>query len=256
MESPNLRVRVAQHYIKNTPVGELPDVLKDLRKLAGDEIVDDPAIKAAVLQHHIQHCSVVTANDSKFLVCEFARREDYFIDPKLKQAFTVDPYNQTGELLEGIEVEVDDAQASLQDKLDRYLLDYFTNEAQGRVYRSSEGYHVVISAHSLNLRNFWTGEWVSEWTFSEGQLNGTVVFRAHYFEDGNLQMSQEKKVSEAVGGLDAVIPAILAAEAQIHTQLESIYEHLPQSCFKIMRRTIPVTHTRFAEIHQSKMLSR
>lgn len=256
MESDNLRVRVALHYIKNTPVGELPDVLKDLRKLAGDEIVDDPATRACILQHHIQHCSVVTAGDLKLLVSQYARTEDNFIDPKHRRAFTVDPYTQTGELLDDVEVLVDDAQAALQENLDRYLLDHFIEEAQGRVYKSSEGYHIVISAHAINLRNFWTGEWVSQWTLSGTRFEGTVAFRAHYFEDGNLQITQEKKVLETLGSVQAVLPAIITAESEIHSQLERVYEHLPQSCFKPMRRTIPVTHTRFSEIHKSKMIIR
>mmetsp|Transcript_6690 Transcript_6690/g.11850 ORF Transcript_6690/g.11850 Transcript_6690/m.11850 type:complete len:257 (-) Transcript_6690:914-1684(-) len=256
MENESLKVRVALHYIKNTPVGELPDVLKDLRKLAGEEVVDDPSIRAAVLQHHIHHCTAVTAGDLKLLVNQYAKKDDYFIDPKLKKAFNVDPYNQTGEILEDVEVEVDDAQAALQEKLDLYLADHYFEVAQGRVYKSDEGYHVVISAHSLNLRNFWTGEWVSQWTLAHNQLSGTVLFRAHYFEDGNLQMNQEKKVSESVRSLDELIPSIITAESAIHNLLGEVYEQLPQSCFKIMRRTMPVTHTRFAETYESKMLSR
>jgi capping protein alpha len=251
----DIRVRVAHHYIKNTPVGELPDVLKDLRKLAGDEVVDAPATRAAVLDHHVHHCAVVTAGDLKLLVSQSARQDDIFIDPKHRKAFTVDPYTQTAELLDEVEVEVDETQVALQEKLDQYLTAHFIEEAQGRVYRGEAAYHIVISAHSINLRNFWTGEWVSQWTVTPSKLEGSVAFRAHYFEDGNLQMSQEKKVTVQLDSLDSAVASIISAESEIHGQLETVYEQLPQSCFKLMRRTMPVTQTRFSEIHRTKMLS-
>lgn len=71
------------------------------------------------------------------------------------------------------------------------------------MYTGSEGValRVAIYAEKLNLRNFWTGTWLSLWELARGDasgdgdgwvLSGRVTVRAHCFEDGNMQMTTAK----------------------------------------------------------------
>ena len=78
--------------------------------------------------------------------------------------------------------------------------------------------HVVIYGERLNLRNFWSGSWLSVWEIKDKELSGTIKvcppcplipacfsppislihflkplqLRAHYFEEGNVQMQTTK----------------------------------------------------------------
>jgi hypothetical protein len=149
----------------------------------------------------------------------------------------------------------------LQEKLDAYLHAHFSETAQGRVFQNDEGLFVIISCPSVNLRNMWTGEWLSEWKFADGTLEGKVEFHAHYFEEGNLKCAQSKQVSKSISasseeeGTTQIIKTIHEADNQIQIGLKDLYESVPQVVFKRMRRAMPVTHQKFADMYRTKMFS-
>ena len=76
-----------------------------------------------------------------------------------------------------------------------------------------------------------------------------------------MQLSQNKEFSKELesSGDDAMAEEILNAIKEsdniVQTEMYEIYDKLPQSVFKPMRRTMPVTHTKFTEMNKSKMLS-
>lgn len=57
---------------------------------------------------------------------------------------------------------------------------------------------IAVYAEKLNLRSFWSGSWLSLWEVAPGEeggalrISGSVSIRAHYFEDGNVQMQTSK----------------------------------------------------------------
>ena len=54
---------------------------------------------------------------------------------------------------------------------------------------------------------------------------------------------------------EEILNAIKESDNIVQTEMYEIYDKLPQSVFKPMRRTMPVTHTKFTEMNKSKMLS-
>ena len=60
----------------------------------------------------------------------------------------------------------------------------------------------MIVSPIVNLRNMWTGEWISIWKHQGNSLTGTIKICSHYFEEGNLQFSQTKDVSLNVNRSD------------------------------------------------------
>ena len=74
--------------------------------------------------------------------------------------------------------------------------------------------------------------------------------RTHYFEDGNVQLNQEKSFgdviqceqSELVG---EIMKFIQKSEMRVVSDLEEIYENIPGQFLKAMRRQLPVTQERF-----------
>jgi hypothetical protein len=55
----------------------------------------------------------------------------------------------------------------------------------------------------LNLKNFWTGEWLSLWEIQKEKdntfsLKGNVKANTYYYEEGNIQFNMNKEISETL----------------------------------------------------------
>lgn len=111
---------------------------------------------------------------------------------------------------------------------------------------------MAISAKNLNFKNFYGGEWLSEWKLTKNSLNGKIRINAHFFEDGNVQLKEVKICEEKLGltGNDPigessyVIELIEKFETKMQYALNDIYESMPDFFFKAMRRILPVTNTK------------
>ena len=57
---------------------------------------------------------------------------------------------------------------------------------------SSPVIHITISGKNLKIRNFQSGEWNSNWVIADGKIEGKVKATAHYFEEGNVQLTFSK----------------------------------------------------------------
>jgi capping protein alpha len=72
----------------------------------------------------------------------------------------------------------------------------------------------------VNLRNFWTGEWLSTWKIENGSLTGTITFNAHYFEDGNIQLNKSNEFSaEGVTSPEAFIAKLTEFDSALNQQM-------------------------------------
>ena len=60
---------------------------------------------------------------------------------------------------------------------------------------------LILSAHNLNQKNFWTGEWLSLWEIENVnencfQVKGNVKANTYYYEEGNIQFNLNKEFLE------------------------------------------------------------
>lgn len=70
---------------------------------------------------------------------------------------------------------------------------------------------------------------------------------AHFFEDGNVQLKESRSFEEKLGltGNDPIgesayiVELITKMETQLQVGLEKIYETMPDTFFKAMRRVLP-----------------
>jgi hypothetical protein len=61
--------------------------------------------------------------------------------------------------------------------------------------------NMIISAHNINYKNYWCGEWLSWWELvktsnSDYHLTGQVRANTYYYEEGNVQFNLKTDHSE------------------------------------------------------------
>lgn len=106
---------------------------------------------------------------------------------------------------------------------------------------------MILSSHNLNLKNFWTGEWLSFWSLSNNKLEGRVLLNTYYFEEGNVQFKLKKQFNETLKSKDLnelseeVINTIKRLEDGIQSELDQIYDSLSDNYLKPLRRRMPIT---------------
>lgn len=260
MELTEDKAKVVRYFLKNTPVGEQNEVVKDLEKILGHEAVHNEVFADYLTEHLAEHGAVINHEGTNLMLTTLGRNGFTFFDPKVSATFDVNPYDLTASNLSTVTSGTSLSQL-LQSKLDSYLSIHFSETAQGRVFQNDEGLYVIISCSSINLRNMWTGEWLSDWKFSDGSIQGTIHFKAHYFEEGNLQCTQSKSFQKPISasseesGAEEIIKAIKEADNAVQNGMKEAYENLPQIAFKRMRRTMPVTQVKFSEMYKTKMFS-
>jgi capping protein alpha len=91
----------------------------------------------------------------------------------------------------------------------------------------------------------WNGRWRSTYIYtpSSGSLSGSVKADVHYYEDGNVRMSTEKKLELSGGGgsAEGVVREIAKAENKFQEELNRAFVTLSEGSFKSLRRQLPVT---------------
>lgn len=54
---------------------------------------------------------------------------------------------------------------------------HFLHQAASAVYAWEGTLYIVIYGERLNLRNFWSGSWLSMWEVKDGDISGTIKVR-------------------------------------------------------------------------------
>ena len=160
--------------------------------------------------------------------------------------------------------EVEEAQATdiqndlrnvVEQKVKEYLEKCYKMEVtRYNVYYDQDANKIVvlISVHNLNLKSFWSGEWLSTWELDIGGkgVKGTLRANTYYYEEGNIQFSLDTKFDgSAEGGDNAEVAAnlvefIKTSENSVQLELEKVYDELSENYIKPLRRKLPVTGTK------------
>lgn len=158
------------------------------------------------------------------------------------------------------------ARAALAAAIGAYVAGHYggrgSRDKHHAVYALDGALAVAIRGDKVNLRNFYAGGWASTWTAAvDGAgyaVSGAVRVRAHYFEDGNVQLQTSKTCGEATvaaaspADLGAAVAAFVeAAETDLQNGLQEMYDNMSAETFKAMRRVMPITRTKMKwNIHE------
>jgi len=210
---------------------------------------------------------VICQNDNTKVICcpQGEVGPNKFLNPDKKLICEIDPIKQkivaetdgSGVVTGG---DIETYRSAIGKQLKEYLTNYYedgttnpnsTSRGVGVVYASPQGQIAIIVAFTnLNINNYWTGGWQSEWTFNVSDkkttpMEGRIRLNVHYYEDGNVQLNStfsekgEVDVSDVETTAKAVINTVQTLETDFQQRLEKFYVQMHDSTFKNMRRFLP-----------------
>ena len=250
-------VNVAKYIIKKTPIGHLGKTLENLRSVVGEQVMDTNDVKKEIHNYGETHLSPVNneVTNSKVVISPLTKdSEGFYHDQGQKVKFKIGLESGAVEEAQSTEIH-NDLRDAIESKVKEYLEKcYKMDVTKYNVYfdGSSNKIVVLISVHNLNLKSFWSGEWLSTWEFdiSGKQVKGTLRANTYYYEEGNIQFNLDTKFNSSIQGGDNntiavnLIEFIKTSENNVQLELEKVYDELSENYIKPLRRKLPVTGTK------------
>ena len=246
-------VNVAKYIIKKTPIGHLGKSLDNLRSVVGEQVMDTDDVKKEIHNYGETHLSPVT--NTKVVISPLTKdSEGFYHDQGQKVKFKIGLESGAVEEAQSTEIH-NDLRDAVQAKLKQYLEKcYKMDVTKYNVYfdGSANKIVVLISVHNLNLKSFWSGEWLSTWELdiSGKNVKGTLRANTYYYEEGNIQFNLDTKFNSTIQGGDNnatatnLIEFIKKSENSVQLELEKVYDELSENYIKPLRRKLPVTGTK------------
>jgi len=250
-------VNVAKYIIKKTPIGHLGKTLENLRSVVGEQVMDTNDVKKEIHNYGETHLSPVNneVTNSKVVISPLTKdSEGFYHDQGQKVKFKIGLESGAVEEAQSTEIH-NDLRDAIESKVKEYLEKcYKMDVTKYNVYfdGSSNKIVVLISVHNLNLKSYWSGEWLSTWEFdiSGKQVKGTLRANTYYYEEGNIQFNLDTKFNSSIQGGDNntiavnLIEFIKTSENSVQLELEKVYDELSENYIKPLRRKLPVTGTK------------
>ncbi|KAJ1452275.1 F-actin-capping protein subunit alpha [Pelagophyceae sp. CCMP2097] len=254
------KLQIVQHFLLNAPPGEFDEVLLDSASLVPEGLVSQPMLAGISRAYNVAGLRVCETEGKAVILCKAGEVDStHYLEPDSKVVYSVDHVSGTATKsdVEAPATAFEAERAAIAEAVDAYVKARFGSSKQcAAVYAPANGaLQVVISAEQVNLRNFWSGNWRSTWTVAvDGAsctVDGAVAVRAHYFEDGNVQLQTQKAsppltfaYADASELAAEVVATIERAETALQAGLEDMYSNMTNETFKAMRRVMPVTRTK------------
>jgi capping protein alpha len=258
--TPEQKLNIATYFIMSSPTGEVDEVVGDVRKLVGDEVLSDAKLSKILGDYNMEQCvSAPDPDGAAVLVSAYGQvGADTFVDPASGRILRVDHKRRKYVEVTDKKQSLDDGVAKYRAAIDKELASYVessykTGKCVGAVYGTDAGLiTVVLSAANVHLGNFWTGGWKAVYQLSVGsqgnvEMKGDIKVNVHYFEDGNVQLHTKFPtkatiaVSDAAKTAAAVVKSIKTIETDFQANLEHMYINMHSETFKHMRRFFPIT---------------
>lgn len=262
------KLRIATHFLLSCPPGELKDLTVDVKKIVPDSVLTSDALQAIYRTYNMeQHVMPTLSDGPATLVCKHSEASNgNFVNPRDGKVYGFDHVEQAWKADEvdaapsNMDASIEAERAAVQSALEGYVSkQYHGSDAASNsvgVYSKEGKLHIAIIGQATNLRNWWSGSWrgsfVVELAGGSARVTGEISLLAHYFEDGNVQMSTQKDCendgvaySDAASLGEAIVDLIRGWEHTLQNGLETMYIGMSNQTFKDMRRILPVTKTKF-----------
>jgi capping protein alpha len=255
------KLAIATHFLLSSPPAEVKEVLSDVKVVLNPPtLMTDGVLKGIFRKYNTQNFEVVDGEGTPVLLSEFGELDAKHYLTGRGEVFVVDHVAQKGTKATDGPTFTPGPMEATRDALQKVMEEYATTQfsdgsATVAVYEKGSELVVLVSGSKANLRNYWSGKWRSEWHVDpKGKtVKGKVRILIHYFEDGNVQLDQNKDIDKAgvtAKGSDeksfaeGVKSFISAQEGAIQETLEEMYQNMSVETFKDMRRILPIAKTK------------
>ncbi|KAL1527502.1 hypothetical protein AB1Y20_008958 [Prymnesium parvum] len=261
------KLTLAKNFILQSPPAQQLKVVEDVRALVGTSVLTQQhELSMLKMLNTKEFAAVSLPSGEKILLTPHGELPDgTFLDPSSKQVVSVDHVKlacvnvqpMDAALLKTVE-----AAAQLRDPIDAAMRAHVeevlpTGAVTTYGSSSASGMEIICCVAVLNseLANYCAGRWWGEWKLScskggnVGQLTGTIKCNVHFFEEGNVQLTDggtfhaELPLTGDVG--EAFAKKIALFEIEFLTKLEEIYATLSEQVIQSLRRRLPITRTKF-----------
>lgn len=251
-------VRVANHFLLNSPPGEFSEVVTDVRKLLPDPNLINASAPRTFREYNTEQMVQVESpnHTHKVLITKFGEVGDgEYLDPAGNQVLIYDHIKQSVVSTRPITTELDGTLEPVRSAFEKAAFDYVAAHyphGSTSVYGKDGEIIIAISAARFNPSNMWNGRWRAVWRYSpgSGELNGSIRVAVHIYEQGNIQLTSSTKLkatfTEGTAEVSATnaLAAVLKAEAEFQKSLDSHYQTMGETTFKAMRRQLPMFRTK------------
>lgn len=255
------KLTIAQYFIMSSPIGEVHEVVKDVKALIADSaLLTDDKLRGIMQEYNLQHMIFATApNNQEVLVSSHGQiAANQYLDPATGKVLTFDHLTQTftgeTEQKQVLSDAIDSYRSAIEGVVKTYTeANFKPKKFAFAVYGTDDGNIIVcISSKNARLSSFWAGGIRSKYRLSvshKGQveLTGSIKVNVHYFEDGNVQLHTDfnKKahvdISDPATTAKSVGAAIEKIETDFYNNLENLYVDMHSQTFKAMRRFLPIS---------------
>ena len=200
-------VNVAKYIVKKTPIGHLGKSLENLRAVVGEQVMDTDDVKKEIHNYGENHLSAVNndVTNSKVVISSLTKdSEGFYHDQGQKVKFKIGLESGAVEEAQSTEIH-NELRDVIEQKVKQYLQKCYKMEVtRYNVYFDGGANKIIvlISVHNLNLKSFWSGEWLSTWELDVNgkQIKGTLKANTYYYEEGNIQFSLDTKFNGSASG--------------------------------------------------------
>jgi capping protein (actin filament) muscle Z-line, alpha len=251
-------MQIAQHFILNSPPGQLKDVTSDVKKLLKADVMTEALEMGIARAYNNKNNKIVKSPSGANIVLSSLGEVDatHYVDTSNGSTFAVNHITlETSEdhIDSNMDPSIELKRAALQNAINDYMREVCSDcNSSGCVYAKDGKLQIVLTGEKTNLRNYWGGKWSSTWDIEWDQgsttCKGEIKVHAHYFEDGNVQLQTTKPVPSNKWAWEFtetqcsdIVNHIKAKENDLHKSLGMMYLNMDAETFKSIRRILPVT---------------
>jgi capping protein alpha len=258
---PERKFQIANYFVMSAPSGERDEVLADVNKLAGPDVMTGNKVNEMLGNYdQTNYAHYELEGGGKMLATTFGKNGDGFVSTATGEIMALDhstrKATKTGKSVE-LDSKIDCYRKEIESAFQVYLSkNYKKDKVALAVYGSNDGtITICISGLSKKLSSFWSGAWKGTFSLNVKSTGSTDMtshskVECHYFEDGNVQLhaSNEKKIPVTISAdhketATKIAEAANKFETDYQANLEEMYVDMHKETFKNMRRFLPKTKT-------------
>lgn len=259
------KLKIAQHFLLSSPPGQFNEVLHDVRNILTEGLLSDSMATGIARVYNSRNGKVLLAADGKVAINGNTEIDStHHFNASSGASVCVDhltgvisedghpvPAHLTGEA-SGLGL----YREALQSALRGYVIGQYRPSdmaAVSVICNESSQIVINITGERTNTKNYWSGRWGSTWIVDavSPSIQGEIKIHAHIFEDGNVQLQQNKafprtslNASSEEQLASAVVQYIQASESALQEGLEEMYRNMNEETLKSIRRIMPFTRTK------------